>query len=138
MNNSGEAVLAAKDTFDIPSEKILIICDEINFPPGKVHLKFGGSDGGHNGVASVIENLHTSDFFRLRCGIGKNFLTGGMVDYVLSDFNKDELEERDKMINKTVDSIEYLIRNGKTKAMTDINSEILWVKDFNDGHNDNL
>lgn len=126
MNLSGEAVRKIKEKYDIPIDKILIICDEYNFPVGKVHLKNDGSDGGHNGVSSVIEELRETNFLRLRCGIGKNFPMGGMVNYVLSPFPQDEITERDNMITKAVESIEYLIRNGIVKAMTDINSEKLW------------
>lgn len=126
MNKSGEAVCKIAAEYSIPPEKIIIIFDEINFPPGKLHLKFGGSSGGHNGVQSVINELGTSDFYRLRCGIGKDFPPGGMVDYVLSPFGKDEMPEAAKMINRCPDCIEILIRSGKRRAMTEINSGRLW------------
>ena len=129
MNASGEAVTEVIESFDIPSERIIVVCDEYNFSLGKVHIRQGGSDGGHNGVASVIEELGTEEFFRLRCGIGKNFPQGGMVDYVLSDFLDGEIEEKNIMVKNAVDGIEYLIQHGKTKAMTDVNSEKLWNKD---------
>ncbi|OGU38098.1 MAG: aminoacyl-tRNA hydrolase [Ignavibacteria bacterium GWB2_35_12] len=129
MNASGEAVSEVIESYDIPAERIIVVCDEYNFPLGKIHVRQGGSDGGHNGVASVIEELGTEEFFRLRCGIGKNFPQGGMVDYVLSDFLDDEIEEKNIMVKKAVDSIEYLIQHGKTKTMTDVNSEKLWDKD---------
>ncbi len=129
MNCSGEAVSEVIENFEIPVERIIIVCDEYNFPLGKIHLRQGGSDGGHNGVASVIEELGTEEFFRLRCGIGKNFPQGGMVDYVLSDFSDDEIEEKNIMVRKAVEGIEYLIQHGKTKAMTDVNSEKLWCKE---------
>ncbi len=129
MNCSGEAVSEVIENFEIPVERIIVICDEYNFPLGKIHLRKGGSDGGHNGVASVIEELGTEEFFRLRCGIGKNFPQGGMVDYVLSDFSDDEIEEKNIMVRKAVEGIEYLIQHGKTKAMTDVNSEKLWCKE---------
>ncbi len=129
MNCSGEAVSEVIENFEIPVERIIVICDEYNFPLGKIHLRQGGSDGGHNGVASVIEELGTEEFFRLRCGIGKNFPQGGMVDYVLSDFSDDEIEEKNIMVRKAVEGIEYLIQHGKTKAMTDVNSEKLWCKE---------
>lgn len=132
MNASGEAVTEVIESYDIPVERIIVVCDEYNFPLGKVNLRQGGSDGGHNGVASVIEELGTEEFFRLRCGIGKNFPQGGMVDYVLSDFLDEEIEEKNMMIKKAVDSIEYLVQQGKTKAMTDVNSEKLWIKEINE------
>ncbi|TAL68817.1 MAG: aminoacyl-tRNA hydrolase [Bacteroidetes bacterium] len=129
MNASGEAISEILGNYDVPVKRIVVVCDEYNFPLGRVHIRQGGSDGGHNGVASVIEALDNEDFFRLRCGIGKNFPQGGMVDYVLSDFLDSELEEKNVMVNKAVEAIEYLIQFGKTKAMTDVNSEKLWMKD---------
>ncbi len=129
MNASGEAVRKIKDKFALPLERIVIVCDEYNFPLGKVHLKGDGSDGGHNGVASVIEELSASNFLRLRCGIGKNFPSGGMVDYVLSDFLKEEKEEQLKMIAKATESLEYLVKFGIIRAMTDINSGKIWLEE---------
>lgn len=126
MNNSGEAVKSASELFDIPPEKILVICDEYNFSLGKIHLRQGGGDGGHNGVSSVIDWLDSIDFFRLRCGIDKDFGPGGMVDYVLRDFEEDETESRELMIEKAVDAIECMVRLGPGKAMSKINSGALW------------
>lgn len=139
MNASGEAITEILESYDIPVEKIIVVCDEYNFPLGKIHLRQGGSDGGHNGMSSVIEELGSEEFFRLRCGIGKNFPQGGMVDYVLSDFLEQEIEEKNLMVNKAVDSIEYFIQYGKTKAMTYINSEKLWKNGYekNDSVNNN-
>jgi PTH1 family peptidyl-tRNA hydrolase len=126
MNNSGEAIYHISNKFNIPIDKIIVICDEYNFPLGKIHLRQGGNDGGHNGIKSIIETLNSNEFIRLRCGIGKNFPQGGMIEYVLSDFRKEEIPARDIMISHSIDAIEHLIRVGKTRAMTEINSEMLW------------
>lgn len=126
MNNSGIAVKIASKKFDIPTENILVVCDEYNFPLGRIHIKDSGGDGGHNGVASVIEHLGTNNFLRLRCGIGRNFGENELVDYVLSPFDPEEIPLRDAMINRAVESIEYLLLKGKSRAMSDVNSEKLW------------
>lgn len=126
MNNSGEAVLKLSKEYNISVENIIIICDEYNFPLGKIHLKRGGSDGGHNGVNSVIQELGTDNFLRLRCGIGKNFPQGGMVDYVLSNFTNEEIPERDSMLKKVVDAIVTFFRLGEARAHPLINSGSLW------------
>lgn len=126
MNNSGKAVKSASNKFKIPVENILVICDEYNFPLGKIHLKDTGGDGGHNGVASVIEQLGSNNFLRLRCGIGRNFGENELVNYVLSPFEPEEIPMRDAMINRAVEAIEYLLLNNKSRAMSDINSEKLW------------
>lgn len=126
MNNSGVAVKSATTKFNVPIEKILIVCDEYNFPLGKLHLKERGGDGGHNGVASVIQNLNSNNFMRLRCGIGRNFGQNELVDYVLSTFDPEEIPLRDLMISRAVEAIEYLLLKGTSRAMSDINSEKLW------------
>ena len=133
MNRSGRAIKSICEMYDIPYDKVVVIVDEYNFPVGRVHLKAGGGDGGHNGVASVIEELDYTDFMRLRCGIGRDFGEGGLVNYVLSDFNEDEAEERDMMILKAVDAIEHLVRIGKARAMSEINSGRLWPEERNEG-----
>ena len=127
MNNSGEAIVKIAKQYNIPVNKIVIIVDEYNFPVGKIHLKDTGNDGGHNGVASVIEHLESNKFLRLRCGIGNKFSPGNLVNYVLSDFDADEIEERDNMIQKAVDSLTHLIKTGNiNRAMSEINSGKLW------------
>ncbi len=126
MNLSGEAVRKVINYYEIPSDRLIVINDEYNFPLGKIHIKFGGSDGGHNGIASIINELGTENFWRLRCGIGRNFDPGGLVDYVLSDFKEDEIDKKNEMIAKAVDAIEVFVRLGYSRAMTLINSGQLW------------
>ena len=69
MNLSGESVQAAASYYKIPVERVLVAYDELDFPPGRVQLKFDGSGAGHNGVGSVIEHIGTK-FWRLRIGVG--------------------------------------------------------------------
>lgn len=126
MNNSGKALKHLKDKYDFPVENITVIVDEINFPLGKIHLKNGGSDGGHNGVASILQELNSNQFYRLRCGIDKKFPQGGLVDYVLSDFKDDEIELRDEMIGHAIKSLDSIVLNGAAKSMSAINSTDLW------------
>lgn len=129
MNASGEAVVHAKEKFGIENSNILVVVDEYNFPVGKIHIKNGGSDGGHNGISSVIEELDDDAFFRLRCGIGKDFPPGMMVDYVLSDFKKKEQEALGDMLIKIGEAIEHIVINNPARALSDINSGRLWKKE---------
>lgn len=122
MNNSGKAIKRIINHYQIPPEKIIVILDEYNFPVGKIHLRKNGGDGGHNGIISIIEEISTSQFLRLRCGIAKNFEQGGMADYVLSDFKSDEIDARNQMIKNSVDALLYFFRVGPTRGMSDINS----------------
>lgn len=131
MNNSGEAVKKAASKYGISAENICVVLDEYNFPVGKLHLKKGGGDGGHNGVSSVLFHLNDTSFYRLRCGIGKDFAPGGMANYVLSTFKENEIEPRNKMIEHAVDALKQLITNNPSTAMSDINSGRLWAKEEN-------
>ncbi len=122
MNASGEAIAKLAKLHKLPSDRIIAVVDEYNFPVGKVHIKQGGSDGGHNGITSIIEELKTPNFWRLRCGIGKNFPSGGMIDYVLSNFTPEESKDLEMGIARAVGSIEHFIIAGAARAMSAINS----------------
>ena len=130
MNNTGLAVKYFHDNFNILTENIIIIVDEYNFPVGKLHIKSGGGDGGHNGVASIIEETGSSDFYRLRCGIGKNFESGELVNYVLSDFSSEEITAVETMIGNSILAMEYFVTNNKSRAMSMINSTKIFEKNI--------
>ncbi len=127
MNLSGIAAKKLCSKFQISYDKLLVIVDEYNFPVGKIHIKQGGNSGGHNGIASIIEEIETNEFYKLRCGIGHNFSSGELIDYVLSDFNKDEEKEVDFMIEKVIKAIEYFVMFESGRAMSEINSGNLFM-----------
>jgi PTH1 family peptidyl-tRNA hydrolase len=89
MNLSGEAISEAAHFFKITPEQVLVVHDEIELPPGTLSLKFGGGLGGHNGLRSTKEKLASSDFWRMRLGIGK-CTDGNVASYVLGHFTSDE------------------------------------------------
>ena len=89
MNNSGEAVGFLRSYFDIAIEDILVIVDDVDLPCGKIRLRSKGNSGGHNGLKSIIKVLGTSEFKRIRIGVGKDPLVLGM-DYVLGKPSKQE------------------------------------------------
>ena len=102
MNRSGESVSGAASFLKIKPEKIIVIHDELELPLGTISLKFGGGLGGHNGLRSMKASFGTADFWRLRIGIGRpdSRLPGqggregsgeGIVDWVLSDFDREEV-----------------------------------------------
>jgi PTH1 family peptidyl-tRNA hydrolase len=90
MNLSGKAVRYWMTKEDILPENILVIVDDLALPLGSLRLRKKGSDGGHNGLSSIIENIGTTEFARLRIGIGDDFAKGAQVDYVLSRWTKQE------------------------------------------------
>ncbi|MGN0729702.1 aminoacyl-tRNA hydrolase [Treponema sp.] len=89
MNLSGEAVGEAARFFKLKPENILIVHDEIELPLGTLSLKWSGGLGGHNGLRSIKENLGTTDFWRMRLGVGKP-AHGNVADFVLGEFSADE------------------------------------------------
>lgn len=122
MNKSGLAAKKFLDKYQVVPENLLIVVDEYNFPLGKIHVKASGGNGGHNGVESIIEELETTEFYRLRCGIDKNFGANELSDYVLSAFEANELVTVNEMIENSVLAIEFFIDNDAGKAMSYINS----------------
>lgn len=126
MNRSGDAVVHAlknvKKKTNVNQTDIVVIVDEYNFPVGRVHFKKGGSSGGHNGIESMITSLGTEDFWRLRCGIGREFGSGGLVDYVLSPFSADQMLLVPAMIEKACSSLNTIVDVGPERAMNIINS----------------
>ncbi len=128
MNDSGRAVKYLCRKFSCKPENVIVIVDEYNFPVGKIHVKNSGSNGGHNGTASIIEDLGTEAFIRMRCGIGKDFPPGGMVDYVLENFPASQQEDVRAMIEKSCTALEHIMMTNLTTAMSDINSGRLWIE----------
>jgi len=117
MNNSGTAVKQILDKFGLSCENLLVVYDDINLPLGKMRIRKTGSDGGHNGMSSVIYDLGTEDILRLRLGIGPLPDGADQVDFVLGKFNSDEVEKFNKMLEKGAKAVLYLLRNRPEEAM---------------------
>jgi PTH1 family peptidyl-tRNA hydrolase len=122
MNNSGIAVRHAADYFNIPIARILIIFDDYQLPLGKLRLRPAGSDGGHNGMASVIQHLGTVEVPRLRLGIGAEFAKGEMADYVLATFARDEHKLLPEIYDRAVEAVRCFISDGMSQAMNKFNA----------------
>ena len=114
MNLSGTAVLDFTSNHHIPIENILVVYDDVNLPFGKIRLRKSGGDGGHNGIKSIIYNLQSDEFPRLRFGIGNNFSKGELSDYVLGSFDDEETEIMKEQIPFAVSLIqEFIIHGGQ-------------------------
>ena len=124
MNNSGVAVAEALRRFDVAVSSLLIVVDDFALPLGAIRLRSGGSDGGHNGLASVIEHLHTEEFPRLRCGVGIENPPPGeaMAEYVLSPFDAGEEELVTAMIERAADAATEFAISGISSAMNRFNT----------------
>lgn len=105
MNNSGLSIKAVMDYYNINTEDILVIYDDLDLPLGKTRLREKGSAGGHNGIKSIISHLKTEEFKRVRVGIDKNPLIE-TKNYVLSSFSKKEIKIMDPIYDKISEIIE--------------------------------
>jgi PTH1 family peptidyl-tRNA hydrolase len=121
VNLSGKAVKYWVDKESIPLENMLVIVDEIALPINKVRLRPSGTDAGHNGLKSIQEMLGTTQYPRLRFGIGNNYPKGMQVDYVLSRWNEEEKPLVMMKIEKCVEIIESFIVSGIDRTMNAAN-----------------
>lgn len=123
MNDSGIAVKAALRRFDMDIADLLVVYDDFNIPLGKLRIRRGGSDGGHNGIYSVIYHLNDDGFPRLRCGIGTEEVIPGrdMAGFVLSEFEEEERPEAEKMIRSAADAVFVFIGSDIQTAMNRFN-----------------
>lgn len=121
MNHSGKAVRKALARYKTDMKDCLIIYDDLNLPVGDIRLKSGGSHGGHNGIGSIIDELGSRDFPRLRFGIGNDFPRGKQVDFVLSPFKKSEAKYVEDGLQNAHDAALNFIRDGIDKTMNYFN-----------------
>jgi len=128
MNLSGKSVKYWMEKEKISLENVLVIVDEVALPINKLRLRPGGSDGGHNGLKSIHEALETTEYTRLRFGIGNNYPKGMQSDYVLGKWYKEEEPIVKLKMEKAVEVIETFATAGITTAMNQVNSKDFAVK----------
>jgi peptidyl-tRNA hydrolase, PTH1 family len=121
MNLSGKALLYWKNALDIPLEQVLVITDDVALPLGTLRMRAKGSDGGHNGLRSIAESFGSTDYPRLRMGIGDRFHKGGQVDYVLGKFGGEEMECLPEMLARTKEMVLSFCTQGITRTMSQFN-----------------
>lgn len=121
MNNSGEAVRLLADYYNIPTDRIIIIYDDLDLPTGKIRIKTKGSDGGHKGLRSVIKHLGTNEIIRIRIGIDHPPDKLEVVDYVLGYFSREEEKLIKRSIEETVAAVKIIFEEGLAVAMSKFN-----------------
>jgi PTH1 family peptidyl-tRNA hydrolase len=121
MNLSGKAVKYWMDKEKIPVENILVIVDEVAIPLSKLRLRPGGSDAGHNGLKNIHESLGTTEYPRLRFGIGNDYPKGMQSEFVLGKWKKSEEPLVKLKIEKAAEAIETFATAGITTAMNQVN-----------------
>lgn len=122
MNKSGEAIAEAMRYYQIPPERVLILFDDISLDPGKLRIRQKGSAGGHNGIKSIIEMTKSSDFPRIKIGVGKKpHPDYDLADWVLSKFKKDELPLMDEAFTNAADAAVMIVSGSIDRAMNRYN-----------------
>ena len=123
MNNSGEAVRECANFYKIKPENIIVIYDDISLDVGKLRIRRKGTDGGHNGIKSIIYHLNSDQFPRIKVGCGKKpHPDYNLADWVLSEFKKDEQKALEPALENACKAIELLLDNQIDKAMNLYNS----------------
>ena len=120
MNNSGAAVAALVRRFETPLPELCIVYDDVHLDIGVLRMRRKGSDGGQKGMKSIIQHLDTTDFPRLRIGIGEP--VGALIDYVLTEFSEDEEIEITHTIDRAVAAIETFVTDDILTVMNKFNS----------------
>ena len=123
MNNSGEAVRDIAAFYKIPPEKIIVIFDDISLPCGKLRIRRKGTDGGHNGIQSIIYQLQRDQFPRIKLGIGaKAHPDQPLADWVLSVMKDDDLKNLREAAEHACSALELMLNGETEKAMNLYNS----------------
>ncbi|MBR3477919.1 MAG: aminoacyl-tRNA hydrolase [Bacteroidaceae bacterium] len=123
MNLSGNAVRYWMNKENIQPENLLIICDDLALPFGKLRLRPSGSDGGHNGLKNIASVLCSQQWARIRFGVGNDFPRGSQVDFVLGEFEPEELEQMDERVGVACEMIKAFCLSGITFAMNNYNNK---------------
>jgi PTH1 family peptidyl-tRNA hydrolase len=126
MNLSGKAVKAIVDAKEIALEDVLIICDDTNLPVGNIRFRTGGSHGGHNGLKSISAALMTTNYPRLRIGVGETQreAQGDLASFVLSKPNKGTLVDIKKVVEKAEEAVYMWLKKGIEDCMNFFNEKV--------------
>ena len=121
MNLSGNAVRYWLQKEKINPENMIVVCDDISLPLGKIRIRPQGSDGGHNGLKHIASVLGNQKFARMRIGVGNDFPKGTQINYVLGKFSDEELSVLSENILKGVEAVKTFCLSGVTMAMNQFN-----------------
>ena len=122
MNLSGKAVKYWLDKEKVEIDHLMVLVDELAVPLDKIKIKPAGSDGGHNGLKSIQEMLQTTQYPRLRFGIGNDFPRGRQVDYVLGKWNSDQKKIVEAKLVRASEAIDEFVLIGLEKTMAAVNN----------------
>jgi PTH1 family peptidyl-tRNA hydrolase len=117
MNRSGEAVAALARYYDIAPADLLVVVDDVDLPFGRLRARERGSAGTHNGLRSIVDRLGSTEFPRLRLGVGRGDARRDLADHVLSKFEADEASDLESFIARAADAVEMFAADGILKVM---------------------
>lgn len=121
MNLSGESIGEVMRYYDVATEDVVVIYDDLDLPTGRIRLRQKGSAGGHNGIKSTIAHLGTQNFNRIRIGIDRPVPPMKVVDYVLGKFTEDEQEKMKQAVSKSADAVEAWLEKPFLEVMNEYN-----------------
>lgn len=126
MNLSGQSVAPMVQQLNIPLNDLVVICDDLDLPLGRIRIREKGSAGGHRGIQSIIDNLHSQDFARIRVGLGRPPEVRSEDDvaaYVLNEFTSDEQPLITEAVARVAEALEVLLSRGIAEAMNKFNQK---------------
>ncbi|MBS7301555.1 MAG: aminoacyl-tRNA hydrolase [Bacteroidales bacterium] len=123
MNLSGNAVRYWLQKLPVTQERLIVICDDINLPFGTLRMRKNGSDGGHNGLKNIAETLGSTDYVRIRMGVGHDFSRGAQVDYVLGNLSEEESSQMPELCKSVIQGVNDWIFAGADRAMNVLNAK---------------
>lgn len=121
MNLSGKSIAQVVNFYKIPLENIIVIYDDVDIESGLIRIRKKGSSGSHNGMKSVIEELGSEEFSRVRVGIGKPKYEGDMINYVIGPVPEEEQKQLEKGVEKAKEAVIEILKNGIDIAMNKFN-----------------
>jgi len=121
MNLSGEAVAPLMRSEGITPEEVLVVHDDMDIPLGRIRIRKGGGSAGHNGINSLIEQIGSEGFPRMRIGVGHAESRGDVIDYVLSAFSEEERAVFDRVLDGAAEAAVLILRRGIAMAMNQYN-----------------
>jgi PTH1 family peptidyl-tRNA hydrolase len=124
MNRSGAVVAGLARYYDVATDDLLVVVDEVALPFGKLRARARGSAGGHNGLKSIVDWLGTTDFPRLRLGVGRGDARRDLADHVLSTFEPGERAELESFITRGADAAEMFAVEGIGRVMNVYNPDV--------------
>ena len=123
MNNSGECVREFASFYKIPPERVLVLFDDISLEPGRLRIRRKGSDGGHNGIKSIIYHLQSDAFPRIKIGVGKKPRPDyDLADWVLSRFGEEEKKALSEALDRVYEAVRLIVDGSMDEAMNRFSS----------------